>query len=180
MQTMSKKNNDALNTKAEKRDKKVKADKPVSHEEIKSDEQLDFGLKEPTSNKYYNIKNRLYFSQQVWKNQRFAKDTFVWMFVIFTILCIALQVYILSIHFNQLPANIPILQMYLAPVLRLLPKSFVVIFPVITTTGFFISFPIGSRVYYENKYLGLFALAVSFVSSTFLTYATIKLISFYI
>lgn len=144
------------------------------------EEQLDFGLKEPLSNKYYNVKNKLYFSQALWQSQRFAKDSYIWLFIIISISTIAFQVYLLSIYFNQLPQSLPLLQMYVTPSLKLITKELVIIAPVITTIGFFISLPLGTKIYYENRYLSIFVLASSSVAGIFLSYSIIKLISNYI
>jgi len=143
-------------------------------------EQLDFGLKEPISNKFYNVKNKFYYSQAFWKTQRFTKDTFIWLFIIFSLAAIIYQVYLLSIYFNQLPQNLPLLQMYLTPDLRLIPNELIILPPVISAVVLFISLPLSTRIYYENKLLGIFCMGSSTAVGFSLSYATVKLISFYI
>lgn len=164
-------------TRRQKQLKTAKAD--ITIIDTKTDTQIQMQLDEPLSNKYYKVKGKFYFISKYLEIKSYFRNPWVWCFIILTITTIVIQAYYLKTNLDTLPDKIPLLTMYHNLERRLFDKAYLITLPVTSGLLLLVSIITGTRVFYTNKLLSIFTLLLCLIASSVLTYALVKIISFY-
>ncbi len=148
--------------------------------EILENQQLKLELKDPPINIFYKIKERLYYQYKIFEMQRYFRNFTVWLLIILTATIISIQVYYLQEYITKLPHKIPFLQMYLSLEKRLIPHSYLLSIPVITSLFLILSILLSYIIFIKNKYMAVLTLFYTTISGGLLTYLLIDILKNYI
>lgn len=141
--------------------------------------QLELGLTEPISNKFYYVRGKISYSFRIFETKKFVRGWVLWFTTLFTISLIYIQIYYLTTKFATLPSEVPLLKMYLTLERTLVLKDFLFALPILSVLVYFTSLYITSNTYSKNNYAGLSILLLSTISIATMTFNLIQLIAQY-
>ena len=141
--------------------KKAKKSEKPKEEKVK---QLDLGIKDPFKNKIYKIKGKTDNIILQFEVRKFFKDPFFWFVIVFSLVMLAQQIYWIQTNISNFPALTPILNYNLSSDMRLLPKIFLYIFPMISIFSIIVSTIVIAKYYNKEKMLSKLVLLCSLLA----------------
>lgn len=121
-----------------------------SDEEYK---QLGLDIKEPFSNKFYKVKGKIDKTTTKLEILKFLKDPLVWAVVVIGAILIAQQVYLIHKNLDSLPTYLPIYKYHMAMQNKLTNKTYIYIYPAISTCAMLLSLILTPRCYNRERSL---------------------------
>jgi len=141
--------------------KKAKKSEKPKEEKVK---QLDLGIKDPFKNEIYKIKGKTDNIILQFEVRKFFKDPFFWFVIVFSLVMLAQQIYWIQTNISNFPALTPILNYNLSSDMRLLPKIFLYIFPMISIFSIIVSTIVIAKYYNKEKMLSKLVLLCSLLA----------------
>lgn len=130
--------------------KKEKGKKPEAEEKIK---QLDLDIKEPFTNKFFNIKRKIDFFILKFEVKKFLKDPLLWATITISLVMILTQLLLLRENYDSLPTYLPIFKTYITLTSKLVVKEYLLVYPIISITTLLLGSMAVSNYYNREKSL---------------------------
>lgn len=130
--------------------KKEKGKKPEAEEKTK---QLDLDIKEPFTNKFFNIKRKIDFFILKFEVKKFLKDPLLWATITISLVMILTQLLLLRENYDSLPTYLPIFKTYITLTSKLVVKEYLLVYPIISITTLLLGSMAVSNYYNREKSL---------------------------
>lgn len=143
------------------------------------EKQLDFGIKEPFSNKVAKVRGNIKKTFIQFEVRKFLKDPFLWATTSICFVLLIQQILLIQRSYNNLPALLPIFRYHISIPKKLVTREYLVLFPVISTLALSISFFFTSAYYNKEKILVKFILFVTILCVLAQSLILIHLINFF-
>ncbi len=130
--------------------------KTKSHKKKVAEEnlvQLGLDIKEPLKNKFYKIKGKIDFIILKFEVRKFLKDPFVWATVIISTVMILTQLFLIRDNYSNLPSYLPIFKTFTILTSKLVEKSYILLYPIVSTFVLLVGTIAVSNYYNREKSL---------------------------
>ncbi len=153
--------------------------KKISSQQKKEEKntQLGLNIKEPFKNRFFKIKGKTHSLLTQLEVRKFLKDLFFWFVLTISLIMIAYQVYIIVVSLDSLPSILPILRYNIEASAKLTSKTYLVLYPLISSISLAIAVFLSMKIYNREKFLTKILLLSSLLCCISMTISLIQLIN---
>ncbi|MCC7289748.1 hypothetical protein IT417_00625 [bacterium] len=152
---------------------------PVKQKETKP-KQLSLGLSSPFVNIFYSVKTRITARLNLFEANRFINDGLIWFYATLQATGAFFQLIFILNRIETLPSIIPLFGYTQLSNFALLPKYYILIFPLLAFVIFTYSFKAARTNYFRNTLLSHYILFLATLIVIFLSIHVISVVSNYV